>query len=114
MCTNLILKTEQKANHHEPNKRAQARPQAQLVPAEAEPSPGRLPDPVPDRVAYELLRLVRAEPAGREPEVLHEPRGYVYDARGVPQMPNVRHAIRGGPALPQMQELRPPRFHPRE
>ncbi|KAL8509468.1 hypothetical protein ACS0TY_016616 [Phlomoides rotata] len=90
---------EELASHHEPKKRAEARPEAELVPAEGEQPTGRVPDPFADRVA-EFLRLVRAEPAGRDPEVPHESGDYVHDAHGVPQMHSVCDDNGGGPSLP--------------
>lgn len=51
------------------------------------------------------MRLVGAEPAGRVPLLLDEPGGHVDDAGGMPQVPDVCDASRGGSQVPKMQEL---------
>lgn len=51
------------------------------------------------------MRVVGADPGRQQQhEVLQQPRGHFHGARGLPQVSHVRHAIRGRPEMPQMQE----------
>lgn len=51
------------------------------------------------------MRVLGAD-SGRQQHdaILQQPRGHFHGARGMPEVSHVRHAIRGRPEMPQMQE----------
>lgn len=95
----LYLKKEEE-KEHESKKRTEAWAEAEFVATKGEPPPSGIPGQITDGftdIACKFMRLVGDE-------LLEQPRGDVDDAGGVPQVPHVRDASRGGPQMPQMQE----------